>query len=355
MQSNCEQKTDRSVQLILTTVLLTAALIFQSVPPVFGAPLVSNRFDKISDSSAGATATHQIGFSFTDTTTPIGSLNFEFCSNDPVPESTCVAPTGFDLSAATLATQSGTTGFNIHANSTTNNLILSRPPAAPSAANSSYEISNVVNPTTLGTYYIRIRTFSSTDATGSVAEQGGIALSANTPITVSAEVPPYIRFCAGVTINGFDCSTATSFFIDLGEFSTSRAKSASSELIAATNAAFGYTITLSGTTLTSGTNTISALASQTPSAPGTSQFGINLRANSAPGIGVDPSGPGTANAVPAYNVPNLFRFQNGESIVTSSTSNDNRKFTVSYIANINGSQPAGVYATTISFICLANF
>jgi hypothetical protein len=175
-------------------------------------------------------------------------------------------------------------------------------------------------------------------------------------LNIAAEVPPYLRFCASVTITAFDCSTANSYLIDMGEFASSRTVAASSEMVVATNAASGYSITISGTTLTSGNNTIPALLPGAASLMGTSQFGINLRSNSNPSIGANPAGPGVGGVVSVpYSAPNLFRFQNGDVLVSSSGSSDNQKFTISYVANVSNGQAPGYYASTMTYICLANF
>src|SRR5690606_21712791 len=138
-------------------------------------------------------------------------------------------------------------------------------------------------------------------------------------------------------------------------FSTSSATAATSQFVLATNAGSGLTVTIPGTTLTSGNNTIQALSPNGVSSPGSSQFGVNLRANNSPSAGAEPNGPGTATVRPAYNTPNVFRFVNNESLVSTNTTSDNRKFTITYMANVSGNQAPGVYATTMSFICLANF
>ncbi len=349
------KKTDRLHNPILGIVLLTTALIIQSVPFVFAGPLLTNRFDKTSSSQASAVASHLIGFGFTDMATPIGSVEFEFCSNDPIPENACIAPAGFDASAVTLDNQSGETGFSIHANSNANNIIITRVPSAPTVASSSYELNNITNPSALGTYFIRLRTFMADDATGAVVEQGGIALSIDERINVSTEVPPHLTFCVGTTISSFNCASASGFFIDLGELSTDDPKFASSQFMAATNAAFGYSVSVNGTSPTSGINVIPGLPVQAASSPGTSQFGINLRANSAPPEGNEPDGPGTASPTAVYGSANLFRFQTGDTLVSVPNSNDYRRFTVSYLVNISSSQQPGLYSTTLNYICLANF
>lgn len=348
--------TDRSITLI-ASIVFTAALLFVAVPRSFAlTPYVGNRSDKISESSAGAIATHNISFSYLDTTTQVGSLKLQFCSNDPLYENPCTFPAGFNAASAVLSSQAGqATGFSIHPNSDANNIILSRPPLAPTPGNSAYIIDNITNPNTPGSYYVRLTTYTSLDATGVPIETGGMVFAIVPGLSINTEVPPYLTFCAAVTIVSFDCSTATSYFIDMGELRSNQTSRASSQFVAATNAEFGYSVILSGTTLTSGNNTITALANQTAAATGTSQFGINLRSNSNPAIGADVVGPGTASATSSYNTANLFKFQNGDSVVSVPNSNDNRKFTVSYMVNTSPGQASGIYATTISYICLANF
>lgn len=332
--------------------LLTGTLIIDS--KLVFADGLNNRYDRLSNSSAGATAIHRIGFDITESTIPLGSIEIEFCSNDPIPGTACTAPSGFNASGAAL-TQSGNTGFSIDSTSTANRILLTRFPILPSATASVYQLGNVTNPSTAGSYYIRLRTFSSTDGTGGAVEEGGIAFAINTGFTINTEVPPYLKFCASVIIVGYDCSTANTFSINLGELSSGSTSQSSSEMVAATNGEFGYSITMSGVTMTSGNNVIPNLASPTPSSAGVSQFGVNLRANSSPAVGAEPNGPGTGSVSAPYAVPNSYTFNNADIVASSAGSSDDRKYTVSYITNINSNQAPGVYATTLTFICLANF
>jgi hypothetical protein len=107
--------------------------------------------------------------------------------------------------------------------------------------------------------------------------------------------------------------------------------------------------------MTSGNNTITALSSPTPSLPGISQFGINLRDNSSPQVGEEPAGPGTAAPAPDYNIPNFFTFRPGDTIASSSLSTEFNRLTVSYVANVSADQPVGVYSTTITYLAVAQF
>lgn len=344
------------LQSLALVVCVTLALFIALVPPhVAAITLLGDRYDKLSTSAANTPSNHLIGIHMLNTAVPVGSISLEFCSNSPIFGDVCNTPAGFDASAAVLAAQTGETGFSIHGNSTPTHLILTRTPSVPSGAMSTYLFTDVVNPSAIGSYFLRIQTFSSTDATGPDIENGGVVLSVTSGVSVSAEVPPYIRFCAAVAITSLDCSTASSYFIDLGELRPTATSHATSQFVIATNAAYGYSIFLNGTTLTSGNNIIPAMTSLGSSSVGTSQFGINLRANTNPTVGSEVVGPGTSTATADYGTVNQFKFLNGDTLVTVANSNADRKFTVSYIVNVSTAQPAGVYSTTVTYICLANF
>jgi hypothetical protein len=107
--------------------------------------------------------------------------------------------------------------------------------------------------------------------------------------------------------------------------------------------------------MTSGINTIPKLPIQTFAAPGSSQFGMNLRANTLPSSGVDPVGPGVALVDPNYNTPDQYQFNSGDVVVSSPGTSDLKRFTSNYIVDVSSAQPAGVYSTTLTYICLASF
>lgn len=348
-------KTDRSFTLLLASIL-TAALLIWAVPFVSADGGLTTRYDQISSSRASAIATHLFGFKYTNLSTPVGSVTFEFCSNSPVPNDACTAPNGLDLTSVIVATQSGEIGFTIHPNSTVNKLILTRPAIIPtSPVASTYQLNQVKNPNAVGSYYVRLQTHSSTNGSGADIENGGVVFAISPAVTVTAEVPPYLKLCVAVTIANLDCSTATSFFSDLGELIPSQTSKTSSQFMIATNAPSGFTVSISGPTLTSGNNIIAGRTTPGPAAPNTSQFGINLRANAVPAIGSERTGGGTGTINSNYNLPNQYMYSNGDALLTSPTTSDYEKFTISYIVNVNGSQAPGYYAGTFSFICLANF
>lgn len=332
------------------------ALLVAVVPRVYSQSpdQLQNRYDKISTSVASATTIHSVGFTVGNLAVPIGSISIEFCSNSPIIDDPCIAPVGMNASTATLDSQQGEIGFSVYS-ATANKIILGRPAVLPAGTPNEYVLNNILNPSTEGSYYAKILTFTSTDGTGSRIEYGGVVFAIVLPITVVTEVPPYLQFCVAVNITQGDCSSAANVFIDLGEFSSTTPVKASSKFMTATNAANGYSITLTGTTLTSGNNQIPPLVPGSLSNPGNSQFGINLRANTNPSVGNDPSSGGSGTVSALYNIPNLFRFQSGDVLVTSPTTSDFQLFTVSYMTNVSTSQAPGYYATTLTYICLANF
>ena len=308
----------------------------------------------LSTSSVGTAASHAFKFTVPNTVV-IGSISFEYCTNSPLSFMPCVPPAGLDLSSTILATQTGNTGFSISApDSTPTKIVLTRTAAAGSAVQSTYTLANIINPTTPNeTTYVRIGTFISTDGSGAPSNEGAVAFAVTQNFQVDAYVPPFLIFCTGVTVT-LNCNSTTGVLIDIGELQKTLTSTATMQFSGATNDGTGYTTYLSGFTMTSGNNVITALAGG-PSIVGTSQFGLNLRANSAPSVGLDPSGIGTSAANPAYNIPNNFRFVSGEAITNSPIATDFRLFTASYIVNVPPNQTPGIYATTMTFTAIASF
>jgi hypothetical protein len=115
----------------------------------------------------------------------------------------------------------------------------------------------------------------------------------------------------------------------------------------------------------------------TPSAsgptPGTERFGINLVANSCPasapssGAGScsgtlganptqDPDSTFSFGTVAAgYNTANVYKYNNGDTIATSTKSSGVTDYTISYIFNISNVTPAGAYRMTHVLVATSTF
>lgn len=354
---------------------------------------------------------HFFTFTLGNANQSIGSIQFQYCTTAAdVGGATCVPPAGLDVSqaATVLSTTTGVTGLTIN-KAATNVFYLSRTPnpvVAPGAnAIVTVLVKNIINPSTVGTFFVRISTFASFDATGSPIDSGTVAASTADPIELSGVMPESLVFCTGRTVNTNtntnvagsvpDCSTATDGVIGFNKlFSPTDTAYALSQMAASTNAGSGYAISVNGPTLTSAGNTINPMgilggAGVAP-VRGTAQFGMNLVANTAAissGIeatnilysdlrtqdpAVSPSAGMSANVFPAanaanyrgqpvngYETQNLFKYVDGEVVAASTNggagATDAQIFTVSYIANVPGSQPAGTYSTTLTYICTPTF
>ncbi len=334
---------------ILTLVALFGLLFLQADSKAYQ---MTNRSVVIGSSNVSVNTYHNFKFDY-PTVNNVGSLEFEYCVNSPLVGSPCVPPTGLSVSAATLASQSGEMGFAMDAATTANKIVVSRLPGTTSIGSASYSFTNITNPSSEQTVFVRVSSFSGVGALGPRVDDGTVAFSTAKQVTVSGFVPPYLTFCVGVTVAN-DCSSANGDFVGFGELSKTGPKSLTSQYAGATNDPTGYSTSVYGITMSSGTNAIPALNSPAVSIPGVSQFGMNLRTNSAPNIGRDPAGAGTSVALADYNQPNMFTFKN-QTISKSTTSTDFNVFTVSYLVNVSSSQPAGIYNTTLTYIATASF
>jgi hypothetical protein len=316
----------------------------------------------------------------------VGSIKFEYCTVASV--DTCVLPTGVVTTSATLGSQSGAIGFVL--NNTTNGAPYVHRTAAAIAntgVDETIQLNTVTNPnvplTPNYTFFVRISTYVSEDTTGTPIETGSVDASTSTQIVLTGTMPESLIFCTGATVgltNGIpDCSTATAGDVTFNQlFSPSDTSNAKSQMAASTNALSGYSISVDGTTLTSGSNTIPALAAADTSKKGTGQFGMNLRLNTtaaAPGFTVagssgdiNPASNGTdlkANPATGFGTADTFKFTPGQPVAQSNSDGaggvgtlgptNSQIYTASYIVNVTGAQPAGTYVTTLTYICTATF
>lgn len=313
----------------------------------------TNRSLFVYDVTPGATTKYKVSFTYTTQTT-IGSVDMLFCM-DPIPTDPCDPPAGLDVSGATLSDQSGETGYNVSAQSS-NHIVLSRTPQAVGNIPSVYEFSGVVNPSdTSHSFSIRLSDYASNDASGTLVDLGSVVSELTNGVTFETQVPPILVFCLGGHVS-LNCTSGSGYYTDMGTLSPNDTLTAVSQMAAGTNASGGYVITANGTTMEAGTHVINALDSPTVSAPGNSQFGINLAANSAPNIGADPDGDSTNAVVSSnYSVPNEFMFKDGDIVASAPNVSLFRRFTVSYIVNSPPDLRAGVYTTTITYICSGRF
>jgi hypothetical protein len=203
---------------------MMAALLAVITLPVFqpkagAAEQLQSRFIQMSDASpsggsivgspgSGASVTYQVGF--TVVTTGANSIVIDFCDG-PIIGDTCNAPTGMVATGATLGTTvTGevviASGWSVTAASASQIRIADDDTANPmTAVQQSFNITGITNPSTIGTFFARILTFDNeTFGTytgpagvnvGNYLDYGGIALSINRVITITARVQEQLTFC----------------------------------------------------------------------------------------------------------------------------------------------------------------
>lgn len=328
-------------------------------------------------SQPGGNANHQFNFTI-PTGGNVGSVRFQYCTTT---EGTCVTPTDLSTTTATAGTQTGASGFTI--NTATNGApYLTRTAANVNAATAvSLQLNGVINPTTVGTFFVRVQTYSGAALGGSTVDYGVVAASTAQAIVLSGTMPESLIFCTGATVTA-NCASTTPGTISFNQlFSPTDTAVAFSQMAASTNAAQGYNITVNGPTLTSGSATIpgwsGAANATTASATsrGTSGWGLNLVANTATAA---PGFPGTSAAITAgsngtdlkgqalagYATADQFRFVSGEPVANSAFDGsanttlgptNSQVYTVSYAANVSGNQLAGTYTSTLTYICTPTF
>jgi len=317
--------------------------------PTFAVTVLTNRTLSIASSTAGANTNHTFSFNFPITET-VGSINFEYCT-DPIDVVTCVNPNGSDVSGATLGGQSGETGFAIVSQGT-NSITIGRTPGVVGNGLNSYSFDNVINPGDKGPFFVRISAYSSSDGSGPILSFSSVAGSINQGINISGEVPEILNFCTGIVVP--DCFSTIGDFIEFGILHSSNTSFGTSQFMVGTNAPNGYNVTINGPTMTSGSDFINNLSSPTNSFTGLPQFGLNLRANLVPTVGADVTG-GSGFVTANYNNPDRYTYIDGDIVASSTGRSENTLYTVSYIVNIKPTQPAGVYNTTITYVCTAGF
>ncbi|MDB5167071.1 MAG: exported protein of unknown function [Candidatus Saccharibacteria bacterium] len=318
-------------------------------------------------------------FTFTPGTSgqTIGSIQFLYCTTASV--AACVLPTGLVTTSATIFSQSaGANGFTL-VNTTNGAPYLTRTAAAITGAPAlSYQLNTITNPTTAGgvTFFVRITIFTAAALGGTATDTGSVAASTAAQIVLTGTMPESLIFCAGATISTTasipDCTTATSGAVSFNQlFSPTDTATATSQMAASTNAASGYVITVNGTTLTSGANTIPTMATLSTGdlgVRGTGQFGMNLKLNTtltstvAVGAEVAAAANGTSlrgQATTGYNSVDHFRYVSGETVANSANGTagptNSQIFTASYIVNVAGNQASGTYTTTLTYICTATY
>ena len=356
LQAAASSRLSKVIARFVVGVLLLASVVLPPLP--VSASQIINRSLTMGTSQGGTPTSHNFTFTLPSSTT-VKSIAFLYCTTA---SGTCTTPSGLTTTTATLSgspTNLGGAGSWTIGGTPTNGDIQitnSSNTGSPSAG-ATVNFNSVTNPTLSGNstvFYVRITSYSDS-AWATAIDTGNVAGAVTNQIQVTASVDETLDFCAFQT--GSTCAGGSGTTVALGTLSSSAATTGTSVFIAGTNGNSGYTVQYTGATLTQGANTIAATgASGAISSTNSAQFGINVANNTSPTVGAAPFG-GSGTGATHYATANTFSYVPSTltQIAQATGATNDTLFTVSYLANIPASQPAGAYSTTITYICTAEF
>ena len=337
----------RPVLFSVVAITLIAANIFVLPQSAFAATYTSGSASLSTPAISAASTTYTITLGGV-ATAAIKCIKVQFTTA----VGTTAKPTGMNVTGATF---SGTSNYVptpaswSPSNDNTNGIVsitygTGETPA--SAAGRTIVLGGITNGSVAATaYFATVSTFNNTDCASNAVDNGSVAYIYDQGVTATATVNPTLTFSLGSN----SCS--------LGVLSTTSTASCSHTITAGTNAVSGYTISyIASSTLTNGAATIDAIgATKTASATGSEQFGINLKSNTTPTVGAEPTG-GIGAPSANYDTADKFAFNPaGANIAAAGGITANTAYTISYIANIASNTEAGNYATTITYNVIANY
>jgi hypothetical protein len=323
--------------------IIAVVLTFAYFPNIASAQQIMTRKVVLGSSQQGLYTTYNFTFSAAQSTT-IKSVGFAACTTAA---GTCTPAPGFDSSTSTLASSSnlGTGGTWTENTATPTELrMLNATNAGAPSAGITANFANVKNPSAPNaTFFLRITTYSDAAWTTPI-DTGVVAASTAGQITTTARVDESLNFML------------TAATVDLGTLTKTSTGIGTSTMTVGTNASTGYSVAYKGNTLTSGADQITPMAVAAASVQNSKQFGINLKLNTTPAVGLDVSGVGSGTAATGYNTQNQFKFNiAGDVVASAAATTDDNVYTTSYIANITSATAAGFYSTVLTYTATANF
>jgi hypothetical protein len=402
-------------KILLLVVLLVFANIagaikFTGIAHALGGTQLTTRSVQLSTSqigtASGATTSYQVNFKPGSATYTVKGIVVDFCNDIPtVGSTTCTAPPGFTVGASPTITTTGAVGTvtdlgngggtwtvtSVNSGRTlkmSNTTGVSINPANASAY--AFTITNVTNPTAVGTFFARIITYK--QPTGDIAsyaagnegntagdawDYGSVALSTANVISITARVPEQLQFCVSGAVMTATCTGMTTATIPLGHpagtgaiVDNSAVDTGSAYTQVSTNAQSGVTIRMRNlNTCTTGagglqrTGTVvcdipavnAGAATAATITAGTAAFGVNI---SSVGVGFTAQAP--YSTAGQYGMDTTTASQNttttyGDSLLTSAGPTANINSTITFAATASATTPAGNYAATIVLVCTAQF
>jgi hypothetical protein len=357
----------------------------------------TSRSIKMSNSSPGATnVTYQVTFNVSSDYTAEG-IAIEFCNDSPLDKDTCTAtagvntPDGDTVGGGGIEVAITEAGWTEHANSDDTTWIFTHAGDAwDDATPETITFTGVTNPTDVdsaGTFYARFYSYdlaaeaagyttADPDVVGARQDFGGFALSTASILHITAKVQERLEFC--VYIQTGSCGTGGTSVL-LGDANgvlddTADHNNAETTFSLKTNATGGAIVRLktlsANNTLTSGSNTITAMAAAAATSIGDEQFGLCVAATSpiaADAAYVGTGGGGTCasdlTSNDGYSGDAWFYLDTastgstyGDEIAnTGGAALDTQTARLNFLGNIDVLTEAGIYTVDMSLIATGTF
>lgn len=364
---------------------------------VSAAGQVTDRKITMSNATVSATSTkYQVSFK-PATSGTIGGIIVDVCADSPIIGSTtCTYPAAFSFGATQATLTAGYTGMGTGwATSTTDvqggasggatqvaRLTNATPQSVTAGSTVTFELTGITNPSTTGTFYARIYTFTTSatqanyTATGTARvasptgreDYGGVALSTANVINVSATVQEQLTFCVSKASPGSGCTGVTAPDVVLGAGTPKVLGTAVSTDTAyhqiTTNAVSGVSVALKNTSSTTCTGLsrdggvnclITGRTTEGAIAASSGEFGLHVDAGTG--------GTGTVTADTDYDGtgPTLYNMQAatitdyGDPISSTTGAVTDVNSLLTYAAAAAASTPAGVYTATHSLVATGTY
>lgn len=149
--------------------------------------------------------------------------------------------------------------------------------------------------------------------------------------------------------------------VSLGSLSSSIAKTGTATFNVLNYTSYGYIVQVLGSPPSNGSHALTNMSSAAASSAGTEQFGINLKANTAPAsFGADPQQAPDSTfsfgvAASGYNTTNTYKYVSGDTIASAPKSSGKTTYTLSYVANISNSTQNGSYSGQQTLVCTGTY
>lgn len=321
-------------------------------------------------------------------TSAAASVAIDFCGGSPLYADTCSAVAGLDVSGATVASMTGgaTNDWAEIPGDMTATHIEAGGTSEAGASTLVVTFDTIDNPSSLGSFYARVYTYAGADPNwtavgtpGTVVDFGGIALSTNRQINITARVQEKLTFCVSGLAPGPNCGASgqavtqpdltlghgSPAILDETAIDTANAfvqlstNAQSGAIVRMKNSNTGCTtpggLTRDGDTtcdigpVDGGSATGSALAN------GDAEFGVYCQGLT----GLTAAAPYNDSGTPTYgmdtasgeNVTTTY----GDQILSSAAAVNQAVGTLTFGAGASLTTPAGVYTATIDLIATGTF